>query len=221
MTLLTHDLRGAAFIEPLKPYECYGGLDLAAVSDLTAFVLAWDVNSIVYVYPWFFLPTDGLEERCQHDGVRYDVWARQGFLELTPGKVTEWQYVVGRIKQLAEALRIRQIYYDAYGARDTVAALLETGIETTPHRQSYLGMSPPAKRVEELLLSKKLVHSGHPILRWNMDCVRMKQDEWDNIKPVKPMRNQSSKRIDGVVAMLMAVRGVMEAQGNASPVEFW
>jgi len=219
--MITADFRGAAFIEHLKALPCYAGLDLAAVSDLTAFVLAWPLNDRVATYPWFFLPTEGLAERCQHDGVRYDLWARQGFLELTPGKVTEWQYVVGRIKQLAEALNIRSISYDTYGARDTVASLLETGIETKPFRQSYAGMGAPAKRVEALVMTGKLIHTGHPVLRWNMDCVRMERDYADNIRPVKPKRGMSSKRIDGIVAMIMAVGGLMDAEQNAGPVEFW
>lgn len=219
--MITKDSRGAEFIEHLRQYDCYAGLDLAAVRDLTAFVLAWLVNNVVYVYPWFFLPSEGLDERCQHDGVRYDIWAQQGFLELTPGPVTEWQYVVGRMKQLASELNIRQIAYDRYGARDTVAELRETGINTVPFNQSFVGMGAPSRRIEELIVSKKLVHTGHPILRWNMDCVRMERDYADNIRPVKPKRNMSSKRIDGVVAMIMAIAGAMEATPNSAPVELW
>jgi phage terminase large subunit-like protein len=193
------------YLSALKRRPCYGGLDLAAVNDLTAFVLAWPVRQFVFLYPWYWLPQDNLAERSRHDNVPYVQWAREGCLELTPGNVTDWRYVTARIKQLAETFDIRQIGFDRYGARDTVADLMEAGMDVADIGQGYVSMNAPARRLQELVLSRRLVHTGHPILRWNVDCTAVVQDPAGNIKPVKPDRMKGSKRIDGVVAAIMAI----------------
>ena len=207
--MITKDPIGARMLARLKRRPCYGGLDLAAVNDLTAFVLAWPVLDFVYLYPWFWIPADNLAERSRRDNVRYDVWAEQGLIELTPGNVTDWRYVTTRIKQLAEIFDIRQIGFDRYGARDTVSDLMEAGLDVADIGQGYVSMNAPARRLQQLVLSRHLVHTGHPVLRWNVDCTTVTQDPAGNIKPVKPDRQRGSKRIDGVVASIMALDCVM------------
>lgn len=197
------------YLEKLRPYPCFGGLDLASVNDLTAFVLAWPIKEQVYLYPWFWIPTDNLKARSDRDNVRYDLWAKDGFVETTPGAVTDWRFVTARIKQLASLFTIRKIGFDRYGARDTAADLAEVGIEVADVGQGFLSMSAPAKRVEELVLSRNLIHTGHPVLRWNCDCCSVIPDAAGNIKPVKPDAKKNSKRIDGMVAACMAVDCLM------------
>jgi phage terminase large subunit-like protein len=201
-------------LDDLRGYPCYGGLDLAAVSDLTAFVLAWPVDDRVYVHPWFWIPGDDLAERSRRDNVRYDLWAKDGHIELTPGNVTDWRFVTKRILQLAEQFDIREIAFDRYGARDTAAELQEHGLSVEDMGQGYLSMSAPAKRLEEMVLGRKIVHAGHPVLRWNVDCCSISRDPADCIKPVKPERHKSSKRIDGVVAAIMALSRAMQGDGG-------
>jgi len=196
---------GRLFLEKLRPHPCFGGLDLAAVNDLTAFVLAWQLGTLVYTYPWFFLPGDGLADRSKRDNVPYDAWSKAGYIELTPGSVTDWRYVTDRIKQLAKLFKIRQVAFDRYGARDTVADLMEAGIEVADTGQGFVSMNAPSKGLQELVLSRRLIHTGHPVLRWNVDCTTVDQDAAGNIKPVKPKRQKGSKRIDGVVALIMAI----------------
>lgn len=158
---------GRLFLEKLRPHPCFGGLDLAAVNDLTAFVLAWQLGALVYAYPWFFLPGDGLAERSKRDNVPYEAWSKAGYIELTPGSVTDWRYVTDRIKQLAKLFKIRQIAFDRYGARDTVADLMEAGLEVADTGQGFVSMNAPSKGLQELVLSRRLIHTGHPVLRWN------------------------------------------------------
>ncbi len=204
---------GTVDFDYLQGHPCYGGLDLGAVDDLTAFVLAWPIGDAVYVYPWFFMPSEPhgepLREKCRRDNVRYDLWAKDGYIELTPGSVTDWRFVKDRIAQLAQRFTIREIGFDRYGARDTAADLSEQGLSVVDTGQGYISMSAPSKRLEELVISRKLVHSGHPVLRWNIDCCTIESDAAGNIKPVKPDRKRSSKRIDGVVATVMANDRVM------------
>jgi phage terminase large subunit-like protein len=210
----TADAVGRLFLERLRSHPCYGGLDLAAVSDLTGFVLAWPIEEYVYIYPWAWIPEENIAERSRHDNVRYDIWAEQGYIETTPGAVTDWRYVTARIKQLAEIFDIRQIGFDRYGARDTVSDLAESGLEVVDVGQGYVSMNAPCRRLQELVLSRHLVHTGHPVLRWCVDCTTVAQDPAGNIKPVKPDRQKGSKRIDLTVAAVMALDCVMKNSGD-------
>jgi phage terminase large subunit-like protein len=199
--------------------QCFGGLDLAAVRDLTALVLAWPVADLVYVHPWFWIPEDGLQERCRRDNVRYDVWAEQGFVELTPGNVTDWRFVTERIRKLRDQYDIREIGFDRWGARDVISDLEADGLTVVPIGQGFASMNAPCRRLEELVLSGRLRHNGHPVLRWNIDCCTVKPDPAGTcIKPVKPDRLKSSKRIDGVVALLMAISRAMQADTSTPAV---
>lgn len=202
----------------LADIPAFGGLDLAAVNDLTAFVLWWQHGDRFNVKAWAFLPKEGLAERSRRDGVPYGQWAKEGFLELTPGNVTDWIYVTDRIRQLGEKFKIRQIAFDRYGARDVATRLQDDGFEVVPFGQGYIDMSPACKRIEQLALSGRICHGGNPLLRWNMDCCTVAQDPAGNIKPVKPNRKQSTKRIDLVVAMTMANGAFMRNEPVAPSV---
>ena len=197
---------------------CYGGLDLAAKRDLTAFALMWRFDQLHYVHCWFWLPEKNLKERVQRDNVRYDLWAEAGHLELTPGPVTDWRYVTERIKQIAKKYRVVEIAYDRYGARDTSGDLIDAGLTLVEFAQGPLSFNAPCRRFEELVLRREIVHNGNPLLRWNVDCCTVRADANENLRPDKPDRLRSSKRVDGVVATLMALGRVMHAQ---EPAQVW
>jgi phage terminase large subunit-like protein len=187
---------GPVDFEDLRGVPCYGGLDLAAVRDLTAFALCWPQGPHVTYKVWAFLPEGDLAGRCKRDGVPYDCWARDGHIILTPGDTTDWRYVVNYIKALADRHRISGIAFDRYGARDT--------------------------RFEKLVYDRAAVHDGNPCMRWNMDCVTITSDPAGNIKPTKPDRRNNSKRIDCVVAAVMATGiAIISDGGKSSWEEDW
>lgn len=200
---------GAVDLERLRRVPAYGGLDLAAVNDLTAFVLWWELDGLHYVRPWFWVPEldsagNKLQERGHRMGVDLVDWHKRGLLEVTDGNMTDWRAVTDRISALRDQFDIRAVGFDRYGARDVAGRLTEEGLEVIPWGQGYLDMSPPCKRVESLAIGGRIQHGNNPILRWNIDCCEITSDPAGNIKPVKPRRKQSTKRIDGVVAMAMA-----------------
>ena len=54
-----------------------------------------------------------------------------------------------------------------------------------------------------------LIHGGNPILRWEADNVAVLSDPGGNLKPAKPDRHKSAKRIDGVAATVNALARAM------------
>jgi phage terminase large subunit-like protein len=206
----------------LTKHTAYGGLDLASTLDLTAFVLIWPVGKLVYVHPWFWIPEKGLKERCRRDNVPYDLWAEQGHIELTPqtgdwnDRETDHSYLVEKVKKLCSKYTVANIGFDRWRSKDTVSCLGKEGIEVTEIGQGYATMGASCVRLEELVLYRRLRHNGHPILRWNVDCCSVSTDPSGLMKPVKPERMQSSKRIDGVSALLDAITVWMAAE-NVEP----
>jgi phage terminase large subunit-like protein len=88
-----------------------------------------------------------------------------------------------------------------------VTELDRAGINMEPVRQTYQSISSPTKLLQRLVLQHQVVHGGHPVLRWNADCLMVRQDELGNLRPVKPDLAKSSKRIDGMIALIMALSG--------------
>jgi phage terminase large subunit-like protein len=191
-------------IRDLQEYPCFGGLDLGATRDLTSFVLAWPVENKVYFYPWFWIPAHGLKERCRRDNVRYDLWAEQGYVTLTPGRDTDWSFAREHILKLAEEFNIKDIGTDPYAARDTAHELEKAGVTITAVHQKHPDLNLPTKRFEELVTSGDLIHPAHPILTWNLTCCGLSADQEGRIKPTK-LEQVSAKRIDGVLACIFAL----------------
>jgi phage terminase large subunit-like protein len=141
----TKDATGQKFLEQLRKFPCYAGLDLAAVADLTAFVMAWEIDGRIYTYPFFYLPKDDITERCKRDGVPYITWSDQGFIHLTPGSVTDWRYVVSHIKELSGSFNLKEVAFDKWGARDVVRELMDGGITCIDTSQNVSSLTAPTK----------------------------------------------------------------------------
>jgi phage terminase large subunit-like protein len=71
-----------------------------------------------------------------------------------------------------------------------------------PTRQGFQTLSAPTKRLLELVLAGRIRHGGDPVLRWMADNLMVRQDPAGNVKPDKA---KSRQRIDGVVALVMAL----------------
>ena len=205
--------------EELKGHICYGGLDLSATTDLTAFVLVFlDFETQEKkVLPFFFMPEDRLKEKIKTDRVPYDEWVAKGYIEATAGSVVDYSAVRGRIKKCLEDYRVKSIAYDPWNATEIVQNIISDGYENMiPVRQGFYSLNAPSKYLEVQILAKNLNHGNNPVLRWNFDNVMMATDPAGNIKPDK---SKSSQRIDGIVALIMALDGVMRNEDTKSIYE--
>ena len=184
---------------------CYGGLDLSSTQDLTAFVLVFpprDEDEKFIVLPYFWLPEEAITLRVNRDHVPYDLWARQGFLNTTEGAVIHYSFVEQFIARLGDKFNIREIAFDRWGATQIAQDLEELGFTMVQFGQGFGSMSPPTKELMNLTLEGRIAHGGHCVLRWNMDNVFIEMDSSGNIKPSK---RKSTEKIDGVVALVMAL----------------
>ena len=191
--------------ELLHGRVCYGGLDLSSTTDITAFVLVFppvDEDDKYQILPYFWIPEDNVDLRVRRDHVPYDLWARQGFLLTTEGNVVHYGYIEKFIEGLNEKFNIREIAFDRWGAVQMVQNLEGMGFTVVPFGQGFKDMNPPTKELMKLTLEQRLAHGGHPVLRWMMDNIFIKTDPAGNIKPDK---EKSTEKIDGVIATVMAL----------------
>jgi len=201
-------------VESLKGRDCYAGLDLSSTSDITAFVLIFPPRNEAENYqviPYFWLPEDTLVLRSRRDHVPYDVWEKQGFLLTTDGNVVHYGFIERYIEELSTIYHIREIAYDRWNATQMVQNLEGMGLTMVPFGQGYKDMSPPSKEYYKLMMEGKIQHGGHPVLKWMAQNVVMRQDPAGNIKPDK---EKSVEKIDGVVATIMALDRCIRHQKN-------
>ena len=194
--------------EKLKGRECYGGLDLSATTDLSAFVLIFpdDNDPPNYtVLPYFWLP-EARATAERRDAVDYRAWARAGKIKLLPGDVLDQRTIKKDIQNLANQYRIREIAFDRWNAFQLAVELGEEGANMVSTGMGYASLSAPSKTLEEWVLSGRLNHGGHPVLTWNIGNVTLEQDAAGNIKPSK---GRSKDRIDGAMALVLAISRAM------------
>ncbi len=132
----------------------------------------------------------------------YDAWARDGFLELTERTTVDYDVIRARVTELAKRFNIRELAIDRWNATQLATQLAGDGLTVIAFGQGFASMAAPTKELLAMLLSRRLLHGGHPVLRWMAQNVAVLQDAAGNLKPDKA---KSTGRIDGIVALIMAL----------------
>jgi phage terminase large subunit-like protein len=187
----------------LRGRACYVGLDLSSTTDLTALVGVFPDGSGFDVLPAFFVPAERMRERANRDRVPYPQWAAEGLITATPGDVVDYEYVRQTLQTWAAEFDVKLIGCDPWNATDLLTRLQEQdGFTCVLVRQGFASLSAPSKALEAAILSRTLRHNGHAVLRWCIGNVATETDAAGNIKPSK---KASTERIDGVIALVIAI----------------
>ncbi len=200
----------------LENRVCYGGLDLSSTTDITAFVLVFppeDEEDKYIVLPFFWIPDECLETRVRRDHVPYDMWKAQGFLNTTEGDVIHYSFVEKHIEELGKKYNIKEIAFDRWGAWEMTQNLENAGFTVIPFGQGFKDMSPATKELMRLVLERKIAHAGNPPLRWMADNLYVSTDAAGNIKPNK---QKATERIDGAVALIMALDRAIRGENHGA-----
>lgn len=186
--------------------KAFGGLDLSATTDLTSFVVVAGRDEPEFIFPYCFLPKDGIAEREKQDRVPYREWANMGALTLTPGKTVDYEAVKAAIADAALKFDLVDVGFDKWNATHLTAELEDDGLTMWQVGQGILAMSPPTKELLRLVVERKFAHGGHPVMRWCASNVAPRRDHADNLKIDK---ERSAHRVDPMVALVMALDGWM------------
>lgn len=214
------EANGGPIAEDWGDEPIYAGLDLSAAHDLTAFVpMAW-IDDAWEVRPTFWLPADGLIEKSRADRVPYDVWASQGYLETTPGRAVEYEYVAHWLAEFVRSHNVAKIAFDRWGFKHLKPWLAKAGFTESELEnlfqdfgQGFQSMSPALRDLEVALLGEKVRHGKHPVLSMCAANAVIQPDPAGNRKFTKA---KAAGRIDGMVALTMAF-GVAPSEPVAAP----
>lgn len=185
----------------------YLSFDLASTSDLTCLSAMYEDNGTYYFKNWYYLPQEALKTSTNKDN--YKKWQRQGFLTVTQGNVTDYDYVMNDIQKLQDNSEgIVRISYDSWNATDFTIRLTEGGFNMKPYSQSIGSMNRPTKAIERLIMEgKNIVIDKNPITLFCFENSVPKPDYNDNIKIIK---ESYENKIDGVIAIIMNYGGFQE-----------
>jgi len=198
---------GGEVVSDFAGKPIYAGLDLSETSDLTALVLIAAHDGKWNVKPTFWVPSEGLIERARKDRVPYDLWHRQGFLETTPGRSIEYEYVAERLRGLFDRYDMRQVGFDRWNFRHLRPWLEKAGFSEdelerfVEFGQGYQSMSPALRDLESDLLTGKVAHGNHPVLTM---CAANSVVSMDPAGNRKLDKKRARGRIDGMIALAMA-----------------
>lgn len=203
--------------EDLTGRNCWGGLDLASVSDMTALVMVYPDGEGYHVRGHYFMPSDTIDNILDRDpGHIYRTFLDLPNFYVTDGNVTDYaairRLVSGVMNRpdgqevdgssLMHNYQIEKIAFDRYNSTQIAIDLVDDGVPLTPFGQGFVSMSSPTKQLEVLVRTGKVWHDGDPVLRWALGNVELKLDPAGNIKADK---QKSGGKIDPIVAMVMGI----------------
>lgn len=187
-------------LEDFAGCEAWAGVDLASTGDLTALAVMIPKDDKYYFFVRYYLPESALREH--RHAVRYGEWRRRGFLTVTQGNVTDYDYVQNDLMDISQIVRLQRVAYDSYNATQFTIQAEEAGLPMEPFSQALGNFNRPTKEFERLVMGGKVVLDNNDITRYCFRNVILKRDHNGNAKPSKQF---AEKRIDGTIAILQAL----------------
>ena len=199
-------------LEDFAGKPCWLGLDLSSKIDIAALIILFREGGKYAVFGKFYLPEDTIN---RPENAHYQGWAHAGRLIATEGAVIDFERIEADIQALASAHEIQAVAYDPFQATQLSTRLTAEGFPMIEVRPNFLNFSEPMKELESLVLQGRLLHDGDPVLTWMASNVVAKSDNKENIYPVKAV---AQNKIDGIVALIMALSRAMTVQEEAGTV---
>lgn len=208
-------------LEDCDGEDCFGGLDLSMARDLTALALVFPRGERRFDgFGLFWTPADTLLERTDKDRAPYPLWVEQGHLIATPGKVVNYAFVAQQLAWLMERFNLVTLAFDEYRIERLEPELLELGIAAPflKHPQGFrrasaspLWMPESINELEHAVIEGRMRIARNPVMSWCAASAVLEADAQGNRKFAK---QKATGRIDGVVALAMAMGAATTCQGD-------
>ncbi|MCF6370972.1 terminase large subunit [Rhizobium halophilum] len=190
----------------LEGLPCYLGVDLSRSGDLTAIVAAFrHEDGRISVHPWFFLPSEGLEDKAKVEQVPYIRWSEDGQLDVIEGPVIEPDVIASKIIDLCGTFDVQEVVFDPSLAGPLMSKLIDHGINVLQVPQTAKHMHGPICDLERVVNGRRIRHGAHPILRNHFDSVVVKRATSASELTTMHKGTRHSNHIDGAIAAALAV----------------
>lgn len=211
-------------LDTMKGAECFAGIDLATVGDTASYSLSFPIDGIFRLYTRIFLPEHDIKEREKRERFDWQEMANAGYCTLTPGRTIDYDFIQAELEQDYAFFNLREIAYDPYNASQFITNLAKLGWEDflVEFSQAWKFISPAAKDFETKTIDRQIEVFPNPVVSWMVSNTEIRMDANSNIRPVKPDSRKTSKHIDAVFSMMMALdravrnkkkKSVYEARG--------
>jgi len=193
-------------IEDYRGAECIAAVDLASKTDVACLALLFEHEGNYAAFVKHYLPEDlitgAADARDVTNVKRYQEWHSAGWITATPGNIIDYSYIEDDLSELKSDYQLTSVPYDPFQATQFATRMLESGFPMIEYGATVKNFSEPMKELEALITSKRIVFEMDPVLQWMFGNVVAKQDKKDNIFPNK---ERDAAKIDGVVALIMAL----------------
>lgn len=198
--------------QPEPGAVCYAGLDLASTGDFSALTFDFENDGVHRTLTKYYLPELKAKEWPGFIGQQVRSWSKQGWITLTPGNVTDYDYIERDLKRFCELCQVESVAFDPWNAKQFASKLYEDGINMRSFAQSIGNISHPTKRTEEFILAKKFEYDGNPVTAWMFSNVSIYRDANLNIKVMKS--KDPNKKVDGVISIIMAIGEAIDEENK-------
>ncbi len=199
-----------AIREALPAHTGYVGIDIASQRDMGAVQIVWSVKDHWFTEGWYWTCQHTIDTLSSEQQKRYRQWADNGHLQVSPGRDIDQMEIEDQAISLMESYNIDVIGFDPWQAARMASNLEGRGAVTVEVRMGYKTMTPPTIEFLHAVKNQKMHHNGNPVLRWMIDSVVVRSDHRENMMPNKG----ASGKIDGLVALLMAMHLSIEREGD-------
>ena len=202
-------------LEDYKGRRAYIGLDLASKVDVAALEILIPVGDSDYVrFGRYYLPEETVEAG---ENEHYKGWSLDGWIDVTDGNIIDFGRIRDDLISLCSLLQVEEVAYDPHQATMLVTELMDNGVPCVEMRPTVLNFSEPMKTLDGLIRSRQIRHNDDPVMTWMISNVVAKQDAKDNVYPRK---ERDENKIDGAVALIMALgRAIVAEPETVSPWE--
>lgn len=188
---------------------CYIGLDLAQKKDFAALCLVFERDGIWHVFTRLYLNELAVEES---GNAHLSGWARAGYVHVTDGNITDFDVVAEDLRSYCRNFDVQEIAFDPALSMYFAGKLVEEGLPLVEIAQRALFFTPPLIQVENLVAEHKLRFDGNPVMTWMVSNLVVKVSKYNELR--SPTKERPENKIDGVMAMLMALGRALRSESN-------
>jgi len=203
-------------LEDFMGESCHVAIDLAEQKDCSSVAVLFKRDGKYYGFCKHFVP-----EAAFQWNDKYKAFALGGHIETTPGNAQDYGEIKKYIEWLASNFTVKTCVFDPWQANQMMQELVATGLEVYKFTQQFSSYSDPMKTLETAVLDGNFYHNGDPVLTWMMGNVAAYISKDSHIKPVKSNANNPRCKIDGAVAMIMAMKAYTMQEEDYGSLSAW